>query len=192
MLTGVDRDRLAFARRHRYHGVTRDTYRRMGTGQLPYYDEAEPGLKYIMTDVLAAIGLRQLEKLDRFNRTRARLAKRYREGLQALAGRLWVPPDEIRAGCRHAWHLFTIRVEDIPGHRDQLMTRLEARGIGTGWHYRPVHELEWVRRRNWGRALPNTEVIGRTIVSLPLYPEMTNAHVDRVMEELETALKQGG
>ena len=191
MLTGLDHDRLAFARRHRYHGVTRDTYKRMGGGQLPYYDEAEPGLKYIMTDVMAAIGLRQLAKVERFNATRARLAKRYREGLHALAGRVWVPPEDIRKESRHVWHLFTIRVEDIPGYRDHVMTKLEERGIGVGWHYRPVHELEWVRARNWGRPLPHTETIGRTILSLPLYPNMTNAQVDRVVAVLGDVLKHG-
>ena len=184
MLTGSDRKRLARARQLRYHGVTRDTYRRKGTSELPHYDTLQPGVKYILTDIAASIGLCQLAKLEEFNAARARLAARYRAALAPLANRLWIPSDDVRAGDRHVWHIFAIRVEDRDGWRDAVMQGLIDAGVGVGLHYRPVHEMSWVRERGFERPLPTTEAIGRTILSLPLYPGLTEAQADAVVDVL--------
>jgi len=190
MLTGLDEDRLAFARLHRYHGLTRDTFVRMRAEKLPHYDDKSPGLKYIMTDVAAAIGACQLEKLEGFNRSRAALAAAYRERLHPLADRVWFPADDTAPGRRHAWHLFTVCVADRPGLREAVMSGLKRRGIGFGLHYLPVHEMSWVRERAWGRPLPVAERLGRTLLSLPMYPALTEGDVARVVSALEGALDE--
>jgi dTDP-4-amino-4,6-dideoxygalactose transaminase len=80
-------------------------------------------------------------------------------------------------------------VEDRDGLRDRAMQALLDAGIGVGYHYKPAHELAWVRERGWYRPLPHAERIGRTIMSLPLYPGLTEKDVDRVAAALESALR---
>lgn len=189
MLTGTDREKLARARRLRYHGVSRDTYRRIGGASLPFYDAEAPGVKYVMTDIAAAIGLEQIKKLAAFNAARRRIAQLYRERLKGLGERLKIPAEESRAGHTHTWHLFTPCLEDRDGHRDRVMQTLLDAGIGVGYHYKPAHELAWIRERGWNRALPHTERVGRTIISLPLYPGLSDADVDRVADALAGALR---
>ena len=189
MLTGTDRASLKRARALRYHGVSRDTYRRIGGTSLPFYDADTPGVKYVMTDIAAAIGLVQLRKLAAFNAARRRLAKSYRERLRDLEDQVAVPAEESRPAHSHTWHLFTIRLQDRDGLRDRVMQSLLDAGIGVGYHYKPAHELAWVRERGWYSALPHTERIGRTIMSLPLYPDMEEAEVDRVVAALKHALR---
>lgn len=188
MLTGRDRARLSRARELRYHGVTRNSFAPVSGRQLPYYDDVRPGLKYIMTDIAASIGLCQLTKLERFNQARASIAERYREALAPLANYIWIPPDETTLANRHSWHLFTIRVKERDGLRDAVMQGLLDSGIGVGLHYRPVHEMVWVRQRGLACSLPVTESIGKTILSLPLYPDLTNEQVQRVVDALRAVL----
>ncbi len=188
MLTGLDRDRLARARALRYHGVTRDTFRRHANNRLPHYDCLHPGVKYIMTDMAAAVGSCQLRRLDAMNAARTRIAAAYRAALAPLANRLWIPSADGVPEDEHVWHLFVVRVPDQPGLRDQVMQGLLDSGIGVGLHYRPVHELTWVGERGWRRSLPATEQIGRTAITLPMFPSMTDAQVSRVADALARLL----
>ena len=189
MLTGTDGEKLRKARQLRYHGVSRDTYRKASSTSLPFYDAQVPGVKYVMTDIAAAIGIEQLKKLEGFNATRKRLAGLYLERLRGLSGQLRLPAEETRQGHTHTWHLFVVCVEDREGLRDRVMQAMLDGGIGVGYHYKPAHELAWIRGRGWHRSLPHTERIGRTILSLPLHPGLSEADVDRVSDTLARALR---
>jgi len=186
MLTGRDVERLNRARGRRYHGVTRDA-----SGPRLDYDVVEPGLKYTLSDIGAALGLVQLGKLEDFVAVRAQRAARYQERLAPLPG-VWTAPPETRAGCRHAWHLYNIRLDDHAGLRDRVASRLTQDGVGVGLHYRPVHEMTWSRNRGTYRPLPVSEAVGRTILSLPLHPGLSEADVDYVAERLAAALEAEG
>ena len=150
----------------------------------------EAGGKFNLTDVNATIGLHQLEGLETVTRRRAALARHYfacaeRSRLAELGIEL---PQPLRAsGAITNWHMFQVvlPVERLRGGRAAGMAGLRARGIGTGVHYPAVHGFALYRRRGWRDGmLPNAERIGRAILTLPLYPSLADADVERVCDAL--------
>jgi UDP-4-amino-4,6-dideoxy-N-acetyl-beta-L-altrosamine transaminase len=164
-------DRLA---RLRSHGITR-TPEAGGWA----YEIGELGWNYRLTDMQAALGTSQLAKLERFTTRRNELAARYRELLAGLPVTL---PPEAGPGFRHARHLFPIRV----GRRRAVYDALRADGIGTQVHYVPIY-----RHPLWAEPperFPATEAAYAGLLSLPLFPALTEAEQDRVARALATAL----
>ncbi len=190
MLTGVDVEKLKQARLLRFHGISRDTFKRTGSGQLPHYETIFPGLKVNMTDVAASIGIHQLRKVEGFNLERNRVASAYREKLSILQDKIFYPDPCDSPGSRHSWHLATICVEDKPDLREKVMTYMIENGVQVGLHYLPVHLMKGMQDRGFGRSLPVTERIGRTIMSLPLFPGMTENEIDFVVETLKRAIER--
>lgn len=142
-------------------------------------DAAEPGLNSRLDEVQAALLLRRLPRLDAGNRRRAELAARYDAG---LAGSVRVPPPS--RGDRPCHHLYVVRSAD----RDGLKRRLRDAGIGTDVHYpRAVHEQEAFARLPRG-PLPVTERAVREVLSLPLYPELTDEEAGRVIEAVRASV----
>lgn len=187
MLTGTDAEKLKQARLLRFHGVSRDTFKRTGSGQLPHYETIFPGLKLNMTDLVASIGVHQLRKVEEFNRERERVISVYRERLAGLRERVWFPDECADKGSRHAWHLANVRFEDKPDLREKVMTFMIEQGVQVGLHYLPVHLMKGMQDKSFGRSLPVTEKIGRTIMSLPLFPGMTDDEIGFVVETLKKA-----
>ncbi len=195
MITTNDADLAARLRRLRFHGIERDAWSRYGSKGAAQYAVVEPGFKYNLPDVLAAIGRVQLSKLDGFIAARQRLAELYDEALADVEA-VVRPPLAVAAGERHAWHLYTIqlRPERMPCDRDELMSRLQARGISTGLHFNAVHLHPYYRERYGCREgdLPNTEAVGERIVSLPLFPSLSEADVESVVTALKEVLRGDG
>ncbi|HEX2831087.1 MAG TPA: DegT/DnrJ/EryC1/StrS aminotransferase family protein [Burkholderiales bacterium] len=158
---------------HRFHGL-----QRTAAGEL---DVELPGGKFNFSDVAAVIGLGQLRRLDAMNARRRHLAARYFERL-ADEPSLALP---ARADDGHCWHIFTpLLAEDALGlTRQEFIGRMRDRGIGVGVHYPAIPGLTLYRRRgDEQHACPNAERIGRETVSLPLFPAMSDADVDRVCD----------
>lgn len=174
----------------RFHGVSKDAWKRFQGGSGPRYDVLEPGYKYNMLDLQAAIGLHQMAKLDRFNAERARLAARYDEMLSGLEG--VSPIGRVPYPSTHAWHLYILRVEPaaFSSTRDQIIEELAAENIGTGLHFLAVHLLEHYRTRYGYRPgdLPHAEAAGEQVLSLPLYPELAESDQRDVFEGLSRVL----
>lgn len=176
--------------RLKFHGLGVDAYDRQTHGRSPQAEVLEPGYKYNMTDMGAVLGLRQLARVDEFNRKRAALAIRYRELLSEIDEilPLSVPPDTTR----HAWHLFIVRLDtDRAGlSRDDFMAGLKQRNIGTGLHFRAGHLQKYYRESMDMRRgmLPNTEWNSDRICSLPLFPDMTFEDVDDVVDAIKEVL----
>jgi dTDP-4-amino-4,6-dideoxygalactose transaminase len=170
------------------HGMSRDAWQRYSNGGSWRYDVLEPGYKYNMPDVLASIGLVQLQRLPSLQRRRAELAARYYAGLADLPG-LRSQPSCKHPGDRHSWCMFAVAVDaTVAGvGRDELIERLRRRNIGTSVHYIPTHTF--TAYRHLPAPLPNTEALARQILSLPLYPEMTDSDVTDVIEALRWALQ---
>jgi UDP-4-amino-4-deoxy-L-arabinose-oxoglutarate aminotransferase len=188
----TDDDALAERlRRLRFHGLGADAFDRQAQGRAPQAEVVEPGFKYNLPDMNAALGLTQLARLDAMRERRAALAARYREALAGVAGvRPLAVPDYP---MRHAWHLVVVRIDPAAAglERDELMARLKARGIGTGLHFRAVHLHQYYRTRAaLRRPLPNTEWNSERICSLPLFPDMALADVDRVVGVLSEILDE--
>jgi UDP-4-amino-4-deoxy-L-arabinose-oxoglutarate aminotransferase len=191
MVCSDDAALLASVRRLRFHGLGVDAFDRETQGRAPQAEVLEPGFKYNLTDLAAALGIRQLARLDELNSRRAALSDRYRA---ALADVPEVRPLGLPAHhMTHAWHLFIVRLEDTaPIGRDALMAALKERGIGTGLHFRAVHLQKYYREHfplPPGR-LPNTEWNSERMCSLPLFPDMRFSDVDRVVDAIRDLVRR--
>jgi dTDP-4-amino-4,6-dideoxygalactose transaminase len=186
MVTTDDDELAAAIKLWRFHGVQRDAWKAYsGTEAAPAtYDVVLPGFKYNLSDLHAAIGIHQLRKLPRFNQRRAELAHFYRHELAGLPG-LQIPGRAFY-DCVHPWHLFTV----LPPRRAPFMERLRQVGIGTGLHFEAVHLHEFYRQRyGWGPgSLPVAEEVCGRIVSLPLFPAMTDEDAADVVQAVREAL----
>jgi len=184
MLTTNDPDLAERIRRTRLHGMSADAWRRNLPGGNWRYTVEEAGLKANMTDVQAAIGRAQLRHLDDWQRRRDTLAARYAAALEAIPG---LAPLEAATPGRHARHLYVVRVREEYGtDRDELVERLAEHGIGTSVHFIPLHHMPYFRDTTITPpgGLPGADALFPQLLSLPLYPDLTEQAVDRVCEEL--------
>jgi UDP-4-amino-4-deoxy-L-arabinose-oxoglutarate aminotransferase len=172
-------------RRLKFHGLGVDAYDRLTHGRKPQAEVIEPGFKYNLADINAAIALVQLERLEAINAKRAELAARY---LERLAGSPVMPLAQPRYDQQHAWHLFILRIdaERCGLDRDAFMKALQAQNIGSGIHFIATHLHSYYRQRFPGIQLPNTEWNSARLCSIPLFPDMTVADVDRVVRAIES------
>jgi len=189
----VTRD-LAMRRRIeqlRFHGIDRTPCADLQKRGLPHYDIALPGHKFNMMDLQAALGIHQLPLLDQCIERRRQLAERYQE---AFAG--WETlqlPGRPEFAYRHAWHLFAPLIcgESRGISREIFMERMKADGIGIGLHYQAVHLSGYYREKFGFRPgdFPHAEFISDRIVSLPLFPGMTDADQERVIYAMTKHLR---
>lgn len=151
------------------------------------------GGKFNLTDVAARVGLGQLPHLAHFNERRRVLAQAYFAAFErhgASASGLKLPPEDSGQGN---WHMFQVVLpeERLRVPRREIMAQLHAQGIGTGVHYPAIHLFALYRRLGWKPGdFPQAEYTGRNILTLPLFPAMTEADVERVAEALMTLLRQ--
>jgi dTDP-4-amino-4,6-dideoxygalactose transaminase len=164
------------------HGMNRDAWKRYSDTGSWYYEIVAPGYKYNLSDVLASIGLGQLERFPDLQRRRAERAARYLEGLADLAE---VRLPVTREGATHAWHLFPIalELERLRCDRARFALELRAENIGTSVHFIPIHFHPHFHA-TLGKGdgdFPVAENAYRRALSLPLFPSMTERDVDDVI-----------
>jgi UDP-4-amino-4-deoxy-L-arabinose-oxoglutarate aminotransferase len=190
MFCSDDASLAARIRRLKFHGLGVDAFDRQTQGRAPQAEVLEPGFKYNMTDISAALGLGQLARVDAFNRKRAELSTYYRERLAGIEEIL--PLSDPGYDMKHTWHLFVVRLltEKSGMSREEFMARLKERNIGTGIHFLAVHLQKYYREEMGMRQglLPNTEWNSERICSLPLFPDMTPDDVDDVVEAIQDVL----
>ncbi|MGD0765478.1 MAG: DegT/DnrJ/EryC1/StrS family aminotransferase, partial [Dehalococcoidia bacterium] len=170
----------------RLHGMSHDAWKRYDAKGSWYYEVLAAGLNYKMTDVQAALGLHQLRRLDGFIERRAQIVADYNRRLGHLP-ELTLPT--AREEVRHAWHLYPIWLhnEHLSIGRDQLIEELKERGIGTSVHFIPIPYHPYYQQTLGLRQgdFPNTDRLFAGILSLPLFPRMTDADVARVGDAVE-------
>lgn len=186
----TDDEKLASSMRSwKFHGLGVDAFDRQSRGRSPQAEVIEPGFKYNLTDICAAIGVSQLTRLVNINTRRRELAMLYRRELAEIPE---IRPLADPAGYefRHAWHLFVVRVDTPKIGRDAFMAELKTRNIGTGLHFRCAHLQKYYRDEMGFRAgmLPATEYNSDRICSLPLFPDMTFDDVIDVVEAIKSVL----
>jgi dTDP-4-amino-4,6-dideoxygalactose transaminase len=159
----------------KFHGMSREAWKRFAASGTPNYDILMPGFKYNMMDIQAAIGIHQLPKLDRFIDMRTGIAEQYNRefaDVAELALPAYAPYDQ-----RHAWHLYTplVRIEQLDINRDQFMDELKKRNIGSGLHYKAIHHHPYYKGHLGitDDDLPMASYASERILSLPLFPRMT-------------------
>jgi len=172
----------------RSHGITRNP-RRLLQSSSPswYYEQQMLGFNYRMTDIQAALGTSQLERLDGYAERRNTLAHRYDYALKGLP--LQLPT--VQPGNRSAFHLYVVRLKrsETPKTHRQVFEELRQRGIGVNLHYMPVHLQPYYRGLGFTTGqYPEAEAHGESAITLPLYPELTEHQQDQAVSALEQAL----
>jgi len=180
------------ARILRLHGLSRDAWRRYSEEKFPDYEVLEPGYKYNMTDIQAAMGLAQIPYLAQWLRRREQFWRLYNEGLRDLEG-ISLPVEEEH--IIHARHLYTIRINprEAPFHRDTLITLLHRAGIGTGIHYKALHLHRFYQEAFGYRPgmFPYAEQISEETISLPLTAHMEESEILYVIETIRRLWRGG-
>ena len=174
----------------RLHGISRDAFDRF-TAKVPswYYEIVAPGFKYNLTDIAAALGIHQLRRTVEFQQRRQQIAMQYDDAFQGLP---LVPTPQAAAGDVHSWHLYPLRLS-YAAHigRDALIEHLFAAGIGCSVHYIPLHLQPYWKKR-YGLQIerfPHSQTAYEGLVSLPIYPRMSDGEVMRVVHAVVDALR---
>jgi UDP-4-amino-4,6-dideoxy-N-acetyl-beta-L-altrosamine transaminase len=181
------KDPAVVTRAREFHniGLVRDADRFRVRDQGSWHQEVHAfGLNYRLTDVGCALGLSQLRRLPEFVRRRAEIKARYDVALAGVAG-LGTPPQQ--PGTTPAWHLYPVRVLD--GRRREVFERMRETGIGVQVNYLPVYWHPVYADLGYRRGMcPNAEAFYEQELSLPMFPDLTEAQVDQVVETLTTIL----
>ncbi|MGP9820455.1 UDP-4-amino-4,6-dideoxy-N-acetyl-beta-L-altrosamine transaminase [Salinarimonas sp. NSM] len=190
MVTTQDDAIAAALRDLRTHGITRDADRFEGESDGPwYYEQVGLGYNYRLTEMQAALGLSQLARIEAMQAARVRLADRY----DALLADLPVIRPARANDRTSAWHLYVVEVDETrtDATRADAFAALRAAGIGANVHYIPIHTQPYYRRMGFGWGdFPASEHYYRRAISLPLFPALTDAEQDRVVETLAAALRR--
>ena len=168
------------------HGISKDAWKRYSAEGSWYYEIVCPGYKYNMTDIQASLGLHQLEKLNNFQKKREKIAKDYNEAFKDME-EITIP--FVKDNIKHAWHLYVIKIvsEKLKINRNQFIEALKEENIGTSVHFIPAH-LQPYYRDTFGFKkgdFPNAEYAFERVISLPLFPKMSDKDVKDVINSVK-------
>jgi dTDP-4-amino-4,6-dideoxygalactose transaminase len=174
------------------HGMSKDAWKRFSDEGYRHYEVVDLGFKYNMMDLQAAIGLHQLERVERCWERRQEIWRHYDEAFADLPLGLPAPPEPE---TRHAYHLYTLLVDEAAAgiSRDGFLEEMTRQGIGVGVHYRSLPEHVYYRERFGWRPeeYPHAMRIGRQTVSIPLSAKLTDADVEDVIEAVRRTIGAG-
>lgn len=176
----------------KFHGMSREAWKRYSAQGTPNYDIILPGFKYNMLDMQAALGIHQLKKLDAFIDRRTEIAEYYNSAFADVEE--IATPSSAAYDHRHAWHLYTplIRTERLKIARDTFMSELKRENIGTGLHFKAVHHHPYYRETlNIPEGeLVNADYASDRILSLPLFPKMAGEDPRDVVEAVKNVINR--
>ena len=178
-------------RRMTLHGITKDAWKRYSDSGSWYYEIGAPGYKYNLTDIAAAIGIEQLRKCQRLLEARRRIAAAYECGFADLP-ELRLP--SAGAEAEHSWHLYVIQLElnRLRITRNDFIQALKKYGVGASVHFIPLHLHPYYRTR-YGFTpddFPIASSVFERIMSLPIYPRMTETDIEHVIESVRTIVAE--
>jgi UDP-4-amino-4,6-dideoxy-N-acetyl-beta-L-altrosamine transaminase len=169
----------------RSHGITKDLSQFVGESEAPwFYEQQMLGFNYRLTDIQAAIGLVQLERLPEFIERRRYLVERYHHLLKALPVKT-IHDDEFTAS---AWHIYVIEIDQVFDRR-AVFDVMRDHGVGVHVHYIPVHYQPYYRAQGFNEGdFPVCENYYQHALTLPLYPDLTEQEQDKIVHHLQEAL----
>jgi len=175
----------------RLHGISKDAWKRYDAEGSWYYEVIEAGYKYNMTDISAALGLAQLKKCNKFYRKREKIATKYTQSFKEIPE---IKTPVIREDGTHAWHLYVIQLnlKMLKINRAQFIEKMKENGIGCSVHFIPLH-LHPYYKNTFGfkpKDFPVASYVYERIVSLPIYPKMTDEDVDYVIDNVIKIIKE--
>ena len=188
LVTTDDDELAAKVRMLKFHGLGVDAFDRQMQGRKPQAEVITPGYKYNLADINAAIAVVQLHRLPELNARRAVLVARYRELLADTPLQPLAVPDYPHL---HSNHLFMVRVDAkrCGIERDAFMQALQQQEIGTGLHFRAAHTQKYYREKYPEVSLPDTEWNSACLCTLPLFPDMTDDDLERVVRVIHQVLE---
>jgi dTDP-4-amino-4,6-dideoxygalactose transaminase len=177
--------------RLRYCGIDKDGWKRYeGTGSW-YYEVTQLGFKYNLSDVQASIGIAQMEKLDKSIEIRKSIAEKYTRAFSEIEG---ISPPFVKKDVKHSWHLYVVQLEPekLKISRNQFIEELKKASIGCSVnfipiHYHPYYQKEFGLRKG---MFPKTEKTFEKIISLPLFPDLTEQQTDQVIETVSKIIEK--
>lgn len=188
MVTTNDAQWAERARTFRNHGITTDHRQREARGAF-HYEMAELGFNYRLSDIQCALGIRQLERLPAFVRRRQAIAARYDAAFASLTG---LRPLARRPSVSHAYHLYVVKLDParLRADRAEIFRALRSENIGVNVHYEPVYLHPYYRDRFGDRRglCPAAEQAYESLLSLPMFPTMSDGDVDDVVEAISKVL----
>ncbi len=177
----------------RLHGISKDAWKRYTAEGSWFYEVVEPGFKYNLTDIAAAMGLHQLDKAEWMRDVRQKYAEMYTAAFKDVS-ELQTPCHGTSDGSVHAWHLYTLRIwpEKLTISRAEFIEKLKEAGIGTSVHFIPLHLHPYYRDRYGFKYgdFPVSEDLYEREISLPIYPKMTEQDVQRVIDAVLDLVKK--
>lgn len=171
-------------------GMSHNAWNRYAKGGSWKYDIVEPGYKYNMFDIQAALGLVQLSRMEEMQTRRLAIAARYQEEFGKIDA---VEPPFVPEFTTHCWHLYVLRIvpELLTIDRDQFIVELNERNVGTSVHFIPTHTMTAFRKLGWKEGdFPMAEKHFERIISLPLYPSMTDEQVQYVIDAVRNIVEK--
>jgi dTDP-4-amino-4,6-dideoxygalactose transaminase len=173
------------------HGIGKDAWERYTEKGNWYYEVVDCGFKYNLSDIQSAIGIEQLHKLERFLTVREQIAGRYTQSFRELPE---LEPPAGRGGCRHAWHLYPLRLnlDRLAIDRREFIEELRRRGIGASVHFIPIPMHPYFAR-NPGIAraqCPRALEMYPRLISLPLYPALTDEEIEYIISSVAAIVRE--
>ncbi len=174
----------------RTHGITRNNELLHNQDEGPwYYEQLDLGYNYRITDIQCALGISQLKKLEKFVARRREIVAQYNKAFKELEGVVIPYQDQYSDS---SWHLYIIKLEldKLKAGRQEIFEALKALNIGVNVHYIPVYYFPYYQKLGYGKGLcPNAEYLYERIITLPLFPQMTDVDVERVINSVSKVLE---
>lgn len=181
MITTGNENKVKKLKQLALHGMSKDAWKRFSDKGYRHYDVIDCGFKYNMTDIQASLGVEQLKKIDLFWIKRKKIWEDYNNFFKKLNV---VTPYTINKSTKHAYHLYTIMIDNKKNKidRDNFLKKMHEFGIGTGVHYRSIPSHSFYRKKyGWKKSdYKNASIIGDQTASIPLSAKLTSSDVDRI------------
>jgi len=175
----------------RTHGITKDESEYINSAHGPWYHEQqELGYNYRMTDIQAALGITQLEKLDDFLARRREIVNRYNQEFKEIEG--LIIPEQLE-NTNSAWHIYVLQLEleKLTADRKQIFEALREKNLGVNVHYIPVYFHPYYQSLGYQKGIcPKAERLYERIITIPLYPKMTDQQVDEVIKRIKSTINK--
>jgi len=165
------------------HGISKNAWKRYGKEGFQHWELLMPGYKYNMFDMQASLGIHQIKKVESFLNKRVQIVKKYNDAFEKTEEIQLLKPE---SNIKHAHHLYVIviKTENLKVSRDEVLNEIQKRGIGVAVHFRSLHLQPFFKQHfNYKKGMfPQAEYLSDRVISLPLYPKMTDEDVSRVIE----------
>ncbi|RCW48202.1 UDP-4-amino-4,6-dideoxy-N-acetyl-beta-L-altrosamine transaminase [Halanaerobium sp. MA284_MarDTE_T2] len=175
----------------RTHGITKDESEYLNSSDGPWYHEQqELGYNYRITDIQAALGITQLEKLDKFLARRIEIVNRYNNEFKDIEG--LIIPEQLE-NTNSAWHIYVLqlKLEKLTADRKEIFNALREKNLGVNVHYIPVYFHPYYQSLGYQKGIcPKVEKLYERIITIPLYPKMNDQQVDEVIKRIKSIINK--